>query len=317
MIVDLLHNKIVSDTMSEAFERSVREDLLPKLTAHYGESLTGIQMYEDYIKDDLIKDGYWYYPLTVVFGEAHSTCWIRWNVSDSSMFANANPYAYLGAGLSFEIVSEVPIAFSRVLEGRSTYFGGGYINLKVSTDAPDSSFLAGKYSQTFIDEMARQITRAIERACGVRGIADSSLELFMTFAPATYMEHTSENVTYRRLLLAAKGCSPRDFWVKWTRLNSSVAFSVSDAVVSDEIVFELGEDVPVKTREKEYRFLVHGNSERYRNAMGKRNITEWRELIKKSVKRGELYKTTSELESDAHVASVSDKISELLTIVKL
>ena len=312
MIVDLLHNKIVKETMSEAFERSVNENLVPKLSTLYGTSLLGIQMYEDYLNDDFSKDGYWYYPLTVLIADINAVIWIKWDVSDTSKFDGKNPYAYLGEGIDFVIADDVPMAFKSALDGRDSYFGSGFVKTNVVTDGHSASILVGKYSQTFIDEMTRQISAVIEKSCGVSGIANSSIEIDVVFAHNTYMEHTSENVTYRRLLISAKGCAPRDFWIKWTRRNSSVAYSVNDNVNKDDIIFELGEDVPHKTREKEYRFLVYGNSDKYRVAMGRKNITEWRELIKRAVKRGELEKTTTELERDAHVSEVSDKLSEIL-----
>jgi ATP phosphoribosyltransferase regulatory subunit len=83
-------------------------------------------------------------------------------------------------------------------------------------------------------------------------------------------------------------------------------------VDKNSIVFEIGEDVSHKTREKEYRFLVYGNSDKYRVAMGRKSITEWRELIKRSLKRGELVKSLGSLEEDTHVNEVSDKLSEIL-----
>ena len=313
MIIDLLHNKIVKETLTEGFTKSVNDNLIPKLYGLYGTSLEGIQMYEDYIKDEFLKDGYWYYPLTVLIAGVNAVIWIKWDVSDASLFDGGIPYAYVGEGdIDFLIADDVPIAFKNAIEGRKNYFEGGLVKLNVTTDAPNITILAGKYSQTFIDEMNRQISRAIAKACGVKGLEESSIELDIVFAPNTYMEHTSENVTYRRLLISAKGCTARDFWIKWTRLESSVAFSVNDNVNESNIVFELGEDVPHKTREKEYRFLVYGNSDKYRVAMGRKNITEWRELIKRAVKRGELVKTTSELEAEVHATEVSDKLSEIL-----
>ena len=312
MTVDLLHNKIVKETVTEAFKNSVNGNLIPKLYNLYGVSLEGIQMYEDYIKDEFLKDGYWYYPLTVLLGEVKRTVWVKWDVSDKSLFKNGNPYAFLGEELDILLADDVPFAFKNALDGRSTYYEDKYLKVNVTTDAPDVTFLAGKYSQTFIDEMARQLTDAISKACGVTGIETSSIEVDMVFAPNTYMEHTSENVTYRRLLISAKGCAPRDFWIKWTRLNSSVAYSVNDAVDKSNIVFEIGEDVSHKTREKEYRFLVYGNSDKYRVAMGRKSITEWRELIKRSLKRGELVKSMGAIEEDTHVNEVSDKLSEIL-----
>ena len=313
MTLDLLHNKIIKETLTESFEKSVNDNLIPKLYALYGTSLEGVQFYEDYINDDFIKDGYWYYPLTVVIGGIYAIIWIKWDISVANDFEGGIPYAYVGnGGIDFIIADDVPIAFKKSIEGRDNYFEGGYVKLNVTTDAPNPKILAGKYSQTFVDEMNRQISVAISRACGVKGLPESSIEIDIVFAPNTYMEHTSENVTYRRLLISAKGCSARDFWIKWTRKNSAVAYSVNDNVTSDDIVFELGEDVSQKIREKEYRFLVYGNSDKYRVAMGRKNVTEWRELIKRAVKRGELVKTTAELEENAHVAEVSDKLSEIL-----
>jgi len=313
MTLDLLHNKIIKETLTEGFERSVNDNLIPKLYALYGTSLDGVQFYEDYINDDFIKDGYWYYPLTVIIGGIYAVLWIKWDISAEGEFSDGNPYAYVGEGtVDFLLADDIPIAFKNSIENRANYFEGGLVKLNVTTDAPNAKILAGKYSQTFVDEMNRQLSSAISRACGVSGLADSSIELDIVFAPNTYMEHTSENVTYRRLLISAKGCSARDFWIKWTRKNSSVAYSVNDNVSSEDIVFELGEDVSQKIREKEYRFLVYGNSDKYRVAMGRKNVTEWRELIKRAVKRGELTKTTAELEETAHVAEVSDKLSEIL-----
>ena len=313
MTLDLLHNKIIKETVTESFEKSVNDNLVPKLIALYGASLEGVQFYEDYINDNFIKDGYWYYPLTVVIGGIHAVVWIKWDIAVAADFKGGNPYAYIGnGGIDFIFADDVPIAFKNSLLGRGNYFEGGCVKLNVTTDAPDPTILAGKYSQTFVDEMNRQLSAALGRACGIKGLPTSSIELDLVFAPNTYMEHTSENVTYRRLLISAKGCAARDFWIKWTRKNSALAYSVNDNVVSDDIVFELGEDVSQKIREKEYRFLVYGNSDKYRVAMGRKNVTEWRELIKRAVKRGELIKTMDELEENSHVAEVSDKLSEIL-----
>lgn len=312
MIIDLLHNRIVKETVTEAFEKSVSDSLIPKLLALYGDAFEGVQMYEDYLNDNFNKDGYWYYPLTVLISGINTVIWVKWDVSDSAAFENGVPYAYVGEGIDFIIADDTPIAFKNAIEGRANYFEGGYIKTNVITDAPSYTILSGKYSQTFIDEMTRQITRVIAKACGVKGLEESSIEIDIAFAPNTYMEHTSENVTYRRLLISAKGCTARDFWIKWTRLGSSVAFSVNDNVSEGEIVFELGEDVSQKIREKEYRFLVYGNSEKYRVAMGRKNITDWRDLIKRALKRGELTKPMTELEKNAHISEVSDKLSEIL-----
>ncbi len=313
MTVDLLHNKIVSGTITENFKISISENLIPKLYTLYGTSLEGIQMYEDYIKDEFIKDGYMYYPMTVILGGVNATVWIKWDISDKKLFADGIPYSYLGSdNIDFSVAEDVPLVFKNAIIERSNYFAGNAVKTEVSTDAPGATVLAGRYSQTFVDEMARQLTNEIAKTCGVIGLPESSIEINMIFALNTYMEHTSENVTYRRLLISAKGCAPRDFWIKWTRLDSSSAFSVTDHVNSDNIRFEIGEDVSHKIREKEYRFLVYGNSDKYRVAMGRKNITEWRELVKRSIKRGELEKTSAELEINAHVSEVSDKLSEIL-----
>ena len=291
MIIDLTHNKILKDTVTEAFAVGIREGLVPALSSKYGTRLLGVQMYEDYLKDGFVKDGYAYYPLTVIFPDSIETLWIKWDISRKSDFRDGIQYSYIGEGIEFLIADDTPAEFSEKLVGRATYFEGGQVKLSIHTNAPAPTFLSGRFSQTFIDEMNRQISAAICRAAEISGIADSSIELSMVFAPDTYMEHTSENVTYRRLLISARGCAPRDFWIKWTRKNSQVAYSVKDNVSADDIVFELGEDVSHKIREKEYRFLVQGNSDKYRTAMGRKNITEWRELIKRAVRRGELSKT--------------------------
>ena len=50
MIIDLIHNKIVAGTITPAFERSVKENLVPMLVKKYGKTeIVGIQMYEDYL----------------------------------------------------------------------------------------------------------------------------------------------------------------------------------------------------------------------------------------------------------------------------
>ena len=51
MTRDLLHNKIIKETITESFICSVNDCLVPKLRELYGASLDGIQMYEDYIKE--------------------------------------------------------------------------------------------------------------------------------------------------------------------------------------------------------------------------------------------------------------------------
>ena len=173
--------------------------------------------------------------------------------------------------------------------------------------------LEDKYSRTFAEIMVKQLTVEIERACSVRGLEKSNIELKLVFLPDTFMEHSSENVTYRRLLITDKGCSDKDLWIKWTRLNSAVAYSAFDTPSEDDILFELGEDVPQKIREREYRFLVRTDTDRYHGAMGRKNITEWRDLIKRAHRRGDIEKVVNEVEIADHSDKVHDKLSSLLS----
>lgn len=188
------------------------------------------------------------------------------------------------------------------------------MELKIHAGSADPAFLDGKYSESFVSELSRQITHAIEDAMGISGLDGSTLRLELVFAPGTYMEHTSDNVTYRRLLLSDKSCQARDFWVKWTRLDGAVAYTVSDDVTEDSIKFELGEDVPQKIREREFRFLCSKNPDKYQSAMGKKTVTEWRELIKRAIRRGDVVKLESELSELARDEnSVQDKLLEVLS----
>ena len=312
MIIDLTHNKILEYTLSESFISSVHSDLVPKLESVFGDTMLAIQMYEDYLSDNFESEGYRYYPLSVLTDGEVITCWIKWNVSDKALFEGGNPYAFIGDHIEFTLADEVPAAFVNALAGRGRFFESGYVKVNVSFAQKDVTMLCGKYSQTFVDEMARQLTEKIESATGVKGLSESSIELDLFFAPDTYMEHTSDNITYRRLLMSAKGCAPRDFWIRWIRKNSSVAYGVNDNVSSDDIIFEIGENVSQKIREKEYRFLVYQNSDKYRNAMGRKNITEWRELIKRAIKKGELVKSVDGNAVEDHAAEVSDKLAEIL-----
>lgn len=188
------------------------------------------------------------------------------------------------------------------------------MELKIHAGSADPAFLVGKYSESFVSELARQITLAIEDAMGITGLDGSTLRLELVFAPGTYMEHTSDNVTYRRLLLSDKSCQARDFWVKWTRLDGAVAYTVSDDVTEDSIKFELGEDVPQKIREREFRFLCAKNPDKYQSAMGKKTVTEWRDLIRRAIKRNDVVKLESELSELAKdEQSVEDKLLEVLS----
>ncbi len=294
MKIDLSYNRIVADTMTEGF-RAAFEARVPEIAEERYPGAVALVMYEDYIADELMRDDRWYYPLTVRDGEGAHTLWLSWPFSKDK-FSSRSPYSYIGEE-ELEIIApnEVPKEFCAVLSGRAIDYTEGVIKLAVRAATDDALILVGKYSQTFVDELARQITPRIERAAGVEGFAESPIELELVFAPGTYMEHTSENVTYRRLLLVDGASAPRDFWVKWTRVGAEVAYTVSDNVSPDEIVFELGEDVAQKIREKEYRFLCSSNPNKYRSAMGKRTVTEWRDVIKRAIRRGELTKVAFDL----------------------
>ena len=309
MLFDLHHNKIVSDTLTVGFEASVREVLLPMLEEKY-EGFLGIQMYEDYISDNFLIDGEWYYPMTVVTEREIYTQWIKWQLNGD--FDNRVPYAYSGEELiPFSLVE--PVAeFEAKIEGRSRFCESGIVKIKVEAAAPSPTFLSGKYSQTFVDELARQITPAVCEAASVEGFAESPIELALVFAPETYMEHTSENVTYRRLLMTDGASAPRDFWIKWTRLDGAGAYTVSDHVSGEAITFEIGEEVHQKIREKEYRNLIRLGRDKYHAAMGKRNVTEWRDIIKRAIRRGELTRVEKIKVSEAENDLLAAKLAEII-----
>ncbi len=313
MIVDLLHNKIIEETATDKFISAVHESLIPLLIDKYGDDIEAVLMYEDHLADDFLYEGEWYYPLSVTLsGEGAHIVWIKWAVN-KKQFRGGVPYSYIGEEpLEISLASFVPATFSAKLSDRRIDYSRDAIPLTVDAVVDDPTLLVGKYSQTFVDEMAEQVTSELCRALGVLDFKDASLELKLVFAPGTYLEHTSENVTYRRLLMIDKGCQPRDFWVKWTRLDSSLGFKVSDNVSPSTVSFTLGEDVAQKIREKEYRFLCNANPDKYQSAMGKKTVTEWRDITKRAIKRGELVKTFTEPEISAHADDVSEKLKSLL-----
>lgn len=311
MKLDFYHNKIIADTITAEFEDAFRKELMPLLEEKHG-VLLEIQMYEDYISLSLSDNGYWYYPLTLLVADGVVTQWVRWPFTKGS-FEDGNPYAFIGRGaMGFELADELPDGFEAKIEGRAVYFSGEGVKVRVDIVGGDPILLSGKYSQTFIDEMSRQLASVIENATGVTGIVESSVELVMVFAPGTYMEHTSENVTYRRLMLLDKVSAPRDFWIQWTRLDGAVAHSVSSHVNSDNILFELGEDVDQKIREKEYRYLLSSGKEKYHNAMGRKKVTEWRDVIKRAARRGELCRLETDYELAPETLELEERIADLL-----
>ena len=46
MLIDLVHNKIIEDTISEKFAESAEEGLVSLLAGRYGDRMLGIQLYE-------------------------------------------------------------------------------------------------------------------------------------------------------------------------------------------------------------------------------------------------------------------------------
>ncbi len=314
MTTDLLHNKIIKDTVTEGFITAFLEDFVPKLNDEYGQALEAVQMYEDYLNDGFTQDGIFYYPLTVVVNGEVCRRWIMWDVSEVRDFADNVPYSYIGdRPLVINFANEIPEGFDAVLKKRACYCEGGFATFKIQSVSDKRTFLAGKYSQTFIDELNRQISKRIESTFRVTGIEDSGVELLMVFAPGTYMEHVVENTTYRRLLITARGCAAHDFWIKWTNRRGPSALTVSDHVTAEDILFEIGEDVPQKIREKEYRFLVRSSADKYQSAMGRKNITEWRDLIKRVIKRGELVKNEMPELSSEKQGELTFKLNEVLS----
>ncbi len=183
----------------------------------------------------------------------------------------------------------------------------GVVKIRIDAVGGDLDRVAFRYPASFMNEMASQLTAAIEAATGVSGLAESSVELVMMFAPGTYMEHISGNVTYRRLMLIDAVSAPRDFWVRWTRLEAA-----EGEYTSDNILFELGEDVDQKVREKEYRYLLTTGKDKYHNSMGRKKVTEWREVIKRAAKRGELTKVETETELAPETLELEERIADLL-----
>lgn len=302
--IDYKHNKIVAETASEAFVRALERELLPLLKTRFGDSLLGVQMYEDYVSDNFKYDGEWYYPFTAVTESGAEHVWVKWKLSRAA-FKTPSPYAFTGERVGFELCDEVPSPFVEKLQGRAFYYEGGFLRLNIESAVSDPLFLSGKYSQSFVDGLAKSLTPLIEQTMGVVGIADSTIELTLVFSPESYFEHTSEKVTYRRLLVSDKTSAPRDLWVKWTSLTSARAYSVSDSVSASDIRFELGEDVSQKIREKEYRFLLGAGKDKYHIAMGRKNVTGWRELIKRALRKGELTKVDAE---DEAISVLADQL---------
>ena len=289
MNVDFLHSQIIRDTVSPKFIDSFNESLLPTLSLKYGEALECIQFYEDHLRDGFRIGGVFYYPLTLVISGKAKTEWISWQVANYRHYDNFNPFTYKGQDfLVFHTPDEVPEEVLDAMVGRPIYSAGNTLPIIISAESKDKTFLAGRYSQGFIDLLSAQITDAIEKELAISGLAGSGVVLEMSFAPGTFMEHVSENTTYRRLRIKARACAARDLWVKWTRLDKNGTYTVSDNVDRSQIRFALAEDVPGKIKEKEYRYLTGESVEKYQTSMGRKNITEWREMMRRVIRRGEV-----------------------------
>ncbi|MBO5946378.1 MAG: hypothetical protein J6Q69_07215, partial [Clostridia bacterium] len=179
----------------------------------------------------------------------------------------------------------------------------------------DKTFLAGKYSQGFVDALSTALTSAIELEFGISGLSESGVVLEMRFMPGTFMEHVVENSTYRRMLIKARGCAPRDLWVKWTRLDENGTYTVSDNVDANDILFEIADEVPGKIREKEYRYIATESVEKYQSAMSRKNMTEWREMMRRVIRRGEVEKCEVELDLSTTLP-VEEEIVEAAPVVE-
>ncbi len=295
MNIDFLHNQIIRDTITQRFIESFNENLVPYLISEYGSSLEEVQFYEDHLTSGFRVDGEFHYPLTLVCDGRCFTRWIKWPVANYRNYDKFNPYTYKGAELlEFELMDEEPADLKAVIAGRPIYADGSAMPVVLSSAVGDKTFLAGKYSQGFVDALSRAITDAIEVDFGIEGLAESGVVLELRFMPGTFMEHVVENTTYRRVLIKARGCAPRDLWVKWTRLDNRGTYTVSDNVDTDEIIFEIADEVPGKIREKEYRYLTADTVEKYQAAMSRKNMTEWREMMRRVIRRGEVEKNDTE-----------------------
>jgi len=282
------------DTVTNKFIESFSAGLVPKLEERFG-ALESVTVYEDYLSDGFLTDGIFRLPVTLegACGVRRVFCSFR---VDKRNFEDMIPYSYKGASLiEFKIEESGCQGLEARLEGRAYLPKKDAIKLNVDATSRDKTFLSGKYSQTFIDLMAYEITREIEKEFSVTGASESTLELHLSFAPGTFMEHASESTSYRRLRISARSCAPRDLWIKWTRLDGCGTYTVGDHVGEGKVRFEIADEVPQRIREKEYRYIMATESpDAYRAAMSRKNFTEWRELIKRTIKRGEMNEVSKE-----------------------
>ncbi len=295
MRINLLHNKIVMDTVSDKFIESFNKNLVPKLEEQYP-NVDEVILYEDYLSDGFKFNELFYCPLTLVEGSDTSYVFVSWRINPVD-FEGLVPYSYIGEELIEFDICEPPMGFRERLEGREVYLAAPHIAFTIEANFGDKTFLSGKYSESFVDLLAETLSHEIEREFSISGAEDSTLECRLVFSRTSFMEHVVDNVTYRRLLLSARSCAPRDLWVKWTRLDGCGSYTISDSVSPSGILFEIPDEVPEKIREKEYRYLINSASlSAYKNAMSRKNFTEWRELVKRVIKRGEVIKLEESLE---------------------
>ena len=309
MNIDFLHNQIIRDTITQRFIESFNENLVPYLISEYGSSLTEVQFYEDHLASGFRVEGEFHYPLTLVCDGRSFTRWIKWPVANYRNYDKFNPYTYKGTELlEFELLDDVSATLKAAIAGRPIYADASAMPVVVASTVGDKTFLAGKYSQGFIDALSSAITDAIELEFGITGLAESGVVLEMRFMPGTFMEHVVENSTYRRVLIKARGCAPRDLWIKWTRLDGRGTYTISDYADTDEIIFEIADEVPGKIREKEYRYLAAESVEKYQDAMSRRNMTEWRDMMRRVIRRGEVDKL--ELEPKLTITAPAEEVEE-------
>ena len=295
MNIDFLHNQIIRDTITQRFIESFNENLVPYLISEYGSALTEVQLYEDHLTSGFRIDGEFHYPLTLVCDGRSFTRWIKWPVANYRNYDKFNPFTYKGAELlEFELLEDVSETLKAAIAGRPIYADASAMPVVVASTVGDKTFLAGKYSQGFVDALSSAITDAIEQEFDICGLAESGVVLEIRFMPGTFMEHVVENSTYRRVLIKARGCAPRDLWIKWTRLDGRGTYTISDYADTDEIIFEIADEVPGKIREKEYRYLAAESVEKYQAAMSRKNMTEWREMMRRVIRRGEVEKCETE-----------------------
>ena len=290
MRINLLYNKIVADTISESFVKSFNENAISKLSEKFSDVEEAV-IYEDYLSDGLAVAGTFFCPLTLVSADGISRAFASWRC-DSKKFENAVPYSYIGKEtLNIEISDSAPPEIEAKVAGRVPFFAKNSVKCTIDAQAPTKTFLSGKYSQSFVDIMRYSVTRALEAEFSIEGLSESTLELSLAFAPESFMEHVLDNVSYRRILVSAKACAPRDLWIKWTRLDASGTYTVSSHVKKSDILFEICDDVPEKIREREYRHRIKSSGiSAYKNSMSRKNFTEGRELLKRIIKRGEVVK---------------------------